>query len=257
MNRQPFAKLRRIAAAIGLLTMMAVALPAAASDQPLPVPQPASDIIVIIPLYPEPVSPTVKAEINVNGSFQWTNVGALKYTIKFKNMRTGLVISHTTPGICSEYCWLSEASVGLRTTYRDGDVFTWQVVAKMEGGLKFKSSKAKATFNEVDTAALINPAKDGIVTSGYGFAFRWSDSPLAAKYTIIVRDAETGTVAFKASGERLDWCELVCSVGLYSEARSTLEYDRSYTWMIKTVGMTGEKAKSAPSMFKWLAPQVE
>lgn len=257
MTRKPFANIRHLAAMICALVLMAVALPAAASDQPLPVPQPASDVIVIIPLYPEPVSPIAEAELNVNGSFQWTNVGALKYTIKFKNLRTGLVISHTTPGICSEYCWLSEASVGLRTTYRDGDVFTWQVVAKMEGGLKFKSSKAKAIFNEVDQATLINPAKDGIVTSSYGFAFRWSDSPLAAKFTIIVRDAETGDVAFKASGERLDWCELVCSVGLYSQERSTLEYDHSYTWLIKTVGMTGEKAKSAKSMFKWLAPQVE
>jgi hypothetical protein len=261
MNRKPFTNLRRLAATICALVLMAVALPAAASDQPLPLPEPANQtrdiIVIIIPLTPEPISPVSQQEFNVNGSFQWENTGALKYTLKFKNLRTGEVIRQTTPGICSEYCWMSEASAGLRTSYRDGDVFTWQVIAKMENGTKVNSSKAKAVFNEVDKATLINPAKDAAVTSGYGFAFRWSDSPLAAKFTIIVRDAETGTVALKASGERLDWCELVCVFAPYGERRAALEFDRTYTWLIKTVGMTGEKAKSATSTFKWLAPQAE
>lgn len=256
MDRTFFASIRQIAAMICTLALMAVALPSAASDQPLPPPSPAgqtSDLIILVPLFPEPISPVAEAPFNVNGSFQWTNTSSDKYVVKFKNLRTGEVIRHKTPGICSQYCWLSEASVGLRTTYRDGDVFTWQVVAKMENGSKVKSSKATAVFNEVDQANLNGPAKDTVVNSGYGFAFSWTDSPLAKKYTLIVRDVETGTVALKVSGERLDWCELVCTFAPDAEQRGVFSHDHQYKWRVKTVGMTGEKAKSASSTFKWLA----
>lgn len=258
MNRKPFANLCRIAAVICALAVMAVALPAAASDQPLPLPQPADQtddiIVIIIPLTPEPISPVSDQEFNVNGSFQWTNTGSDKYVVKFKNLRTGEIIRHTTPGICSQYCWMSEASVSLRTTYRDGDAFTWQVVAKMENGTKVKSSKATAIFNEVDQANLTTPAKDSFIYSRLYFAFSWTDSPLANKYTLIVRDTETGTVAIKASGERLNWCGANCTFKPTADQLTGLEFGRDYQWQVKTVGMTGEKAKSVISTFRWLAP---
>lgn len=254
MPRKPFANLRRIAAAICTFALMAVALPAAASNQPLPVPPPANpsnDVIVIIPFYPEPVSPIAKKEFNVNGSFQWANASAQHYTIKFKNLRSGKVIRHTTPGICSEYCWLSEASVGLRTTYRDGDIFTWQVIAKMENGTTVKSSKAKAIFNEVDAAALLGPANNNETDPLGSFSFSWSDSTLAKEFTLIVRDAETGAVVIKAKGERFDWCSLVCTYMPDYQQRAILQDERLYKWQIKTLGMTNEKAKSAVHNFTW------
>jgi hypothetical protein len=258
MNRQSFTPLRRAAATICALAMMAVALPTAASDQPLPLPEPAGKqedlIIIIVPLTPEPIAPVNDQEFNVNGSLQWTNFGAVKYVLKFRNLRTGEIIRHVTPGICSQYCWLSEASVGLRTTYRDGDIFTWQVIAKMETGLKVKSSKAKAIFNEVDQASLISPGKDSTINSGAYFAFSWTDSPLAKKYTLIVREAETGTIVIKASGERLNRCSANCTYAPSLEQRAALEWSHTYNWQVKTVGMTGEKAKSAVNAFKWLAP---
>lgn len=256
MNRQLFVSLHRAAAVICALVLMAIALPASASDQPLPLPEPASQtrdiIIIIVPLTPEPISPVSQQEFNVNGSFQWANVGALKYTLKFKNLRTGEIIRQATPGICSQYCWMSEASAGLRTTYRDGDVFTWQVIAKMENGTKVNSSKAKAIFNEVDKANLMSPAKDSAINWAGGFAFSWTDSPLAKEFTLIVRNAETGTVAIKASGERLDWCSANCTYAPAFDQLAALQFGQDYEWQVKTVGMTGEKAKSAVSTFKWL-----
>lgn len=256
MNRQPFASFRRIAAALCALMLMTVVLPAAASDQPLPLPEPANPsndiIVIIIPLTPEPISPVNEQEFNVNGSFQWVNTGALKYTLKFKNLRTGEIIRQTTPGICSQYCWMSEASASLRTSYRDGDAFTWQVVAKMENGTKVKSSKAKAIFNEVDKANLMSPAKDSAINWGGGFAFSWTDSPLAKEFTLIVRNAETGTVTIKASGERLDWCSANCTYAPAFDQLAALQFGQNYDWQVKTVGMTGEKAKSAVSRFTWL-----
>jgi hypothetical protein len=256
MNRKPFASLHRAAAMICACVLMAVALPAAASDQPLPLPEPASQtrdiIVIIIPLTPEPISPVSQQEFNVNGSFQWTNIGASSYVLKFKNLRTGEIIRQTTPGICSQYCWMSEASAGLRTTYRDGDVFTWQVVAKMEDGTKVNSSKAKAIFNEVDKANLMSPAKDSAINWGGAFAFSWTDSPLAKEFTLIVRDAETRTVAIKVSGERLNWCSANCTYAPTFDQLSALQFGRDYDWQVKTVGMTGEKAKSAVSRFTWL-----
>ena len=254
MNRKPFTTIRQIAATICMFALMAVALPAAASDQPLPVPEPANgtrDLIIIIPLTPEPLIPVNNQEFSANGSLKWTNVSASSYVLKFRNLRTGEVISKAVPGICSEFCWASEGSIGLRTTFRDGDAFTWQVVAKMGPGYKVKSGKAAAIFNEVDKATLLSPANNSETDPLGSFSFTWSDSPLAKEYTLIVRDAETGVIAFQTSGERLEWCGQVCSYAPVFEERATLQNGRLYKWQVKTLGMTNEKAKSAVSTFTW------
>lgn len=255
MNRVPAHNIRRLALSLFALILTAVALPSAAGDQPLPLPEPAGapnpGPIIIIPLWPTALMPASNETLDVNGNLQWTNIDADKYVLKFKNLRTGEVRKSVKPGICGDYCWTSEATIGLRTTYRDGDMFTWQVIAKFDGGGKFPSAKVKAFFNEVDTPVLEAPSNKTTIYAEDYFSFNWSDSNLVARFVLTIKDTSSGKTVMKVQRDRATFCFMSCSFS-FSDAEKLLFIDgRSYEWHIQAISIGGEKAKSAKHTFTW------
>jgi hypothetical protein len=128
-------------------------------------------------------------------------------------------------------------------TAKDGDAIKWRVVAK-HGDETTKSAAMTFIANTVDAPELINPANGGQLDVDEDLS--WTNSPANAKYTLIVRDGETGETVIKRNIPAGS-CAAVCIYDPF--VGYILAQQTEYLWFVKARGFNGDKAKSAKQSF--------
>ena len=236
-----------------IFTVFAAAFSVTALAQDvLPVPEYGMEATVIGNI--DTYGPANNGEISVMSPLMWQNKGAAEYTLKFKVISTGQVITWKPQFMCAPQCMNYEYPMPLFNAVRDGEKVKWWVSAKIDGTL-YKSTKLTATVNEVDAPFSLSPSGGNTIAVQNIQYLMWNMSDLAVKYKVVVKNAATGEVIFKRGLNSNDVCDSVDDLckfvfgGANPTVNSVLKSGKSYQWFVVATGVSGEKAKSMAVSF--------
>jgi hypothetical protein len=197
-------------------------------------------------------SPVVFGAIQPGGSYWWTPIGGgATYTVKFKILLTGQIIKWKPQVSCYIYCVTSGDPGELFAAGHDGYDVSWQVIANVNGETS-KSEVRRGILNEVNAPSLLSPNHYEQIWRNEVTGFKWNHPAMVTKFTLIVRDFDSGQTVLKTviqpttncwHSSPYDLCAWTFG-GVNPSVQQVLKENRHYVWFVKVVGPTGERAKS-------------
>lgn len=224
---------------ITTLAQDALPLPAAADED-----APRTTIVLDKPGYFHAISPGVV--------FQWTNIaGASGYDIKFYIHQTKQTLMWDPGVFCSAKCNTLGDPTELFEIARTGYDVDWTVITKVNG-VKVKSEARRGIINEVGIASPLSPDHLAQAPRNQFTMFKWAHQGLVVKYTLVVKNANTGEIVLKAKMPVANYCwdsipYDLCQFsfgGAHPTVQQVLKENKHYIWFVKSLGPTGETAKS-------------
>lgn len=236
--------------------VMMAAVPAFAQEA-LPLPAaPAGESISnpnFVLLVAQPIFPMNNMSLYVGVPFQWTNVSATTYFLKFKIVETGEVFTLKPSYTCDPAkCTVNSLNSGVFDRTRDGQHVDWQVITKV-GTTKLKSVKFSATVDELEIKAPIFPAHNSYLSMAEFTMLKFdAGHSIHLGFRLLVKDTETGKVILTRhmvyGGVECsnDECSTPISAG---EKALVFEQDHTYSWQVEYISKSGETGKSPKAKF--------